>query len=169
MCENCKKTVPPSPGCAKTARRLVPTAPDVRKLQEDWSPQPGMCENCKKNGPPSPGCSKTARRLVHLLQFSHKPGVCENCKKTGPTSVVAIFERAKTARRLVPPCAKTARTMVHFVRNLARTPVRMFENCKNNGPFCAKSARTPVPHVRKMQEHWRQNVRKVRQGLKYYR
>ena len=130
MCENCKKTGPHGPGCAKTARRLVPPARDVRKLQEDWSPQPGMCENCKKNGPPV------------LLQFSHKPGVCENCKKTGPTSVVALFARAKTARRLVPPCAETARTTVHFVWNL-----------QEHRSECAKTARTMVHFVPNLQEH----------------
>ena len=105
-------------GCSKTARRLVPPVlcqfSNVRNLQEDWSP---MFENCKKTGPPV------------LLQFSNKPGMFENCKKTGPTIVVAVFERSKTARRMVPPCSKTARIMVHFVEKCKNTGGKMFEKC----------------------------------------
>ena len=130
MFENCKKNGPPSPSSKRTSPpvllQLSNKSGDVRKLQEDWSP---IFENCKKTGPPV------------LLQFSNKNGVFENCKKTGPTSVVAVFERSKTARRMVPPCSKTATMMVHFVRNL-----------QEHRSECSKTARTLVHHVRKLQQ-----------------
>ena len=118
-----------------------------------------MFENCKKNGPPA----RHPRGLVHqcCCSFRTKPGMFGNFKKTGPTSVVAIFERSKTARRLVPHVRK-------LQEDWSTSVVAVFEQTR--GVRKLKTARRLVPpvllqfsNVRKLQEEWSPHVRKLQQ------
>ena len=111
----------------------------VRKLQQHWGDQ-----SCR---------SFRANQVVRKLQqhWSHQCccnfRTCEKCNNTGPPM-------CENCNNNGPFCAKTASTLV-----------QMREKCNNNGSICAKTVSTPVPHVRKVQQHWGQNVRKVCQGL----
>ena len=131
----------------KNATRMVPPAPGCAifaKMRQEWSPQPRMCEKCNKNGP---FCAKIA-----------KPPDVEKCNNNGSIC-------AKTVSTPVSPMCENCNNNGPFCAKIATTLVQMCEKCNNNGSICAKTVSTPVPHVRKVQQHWGQNVRKVCQGL----
>ena len=108
-----------------------------------------MFENCKKTGPPSPSSKRTSPPV--LLQFSNKSGDVRKLQEDwSHQCCFAIFERSKTARRLVPHVRK-------LQEDWSTSVVAVFEQTRG---------------VRKLQEDWSHqcccsfsNVRKLQRRM----